>query len=87
MGNAKSIPNRPVFVAPSQLVWTDERLATLDTTQLGNLLDNVKTQVASGRVSMEVGADLEKRIESRLPTRELTLRRKRRQAAAEGQGS
>ena len=86
MSNAKSIPNRPVFVTPSQLVWTDERLATLDTTQLGNLLDNLKTQTANGRVAMEVAADLEKRIESRLPARELKLRRKRR-LAAEGQAS
>jgi hypothetical protein len=83
MNKQKSMPTRPVFVAPSQLVWTDEKLAALDSTQLGNLLDNLKTQLASGRVSTEVAADLEKRIESRLPARELTQRRKRL-AAAQG---
>lgn len=86
MSSAKNIPNKPVFVTPSQLVWTDERLATLDTTQLGNLLDNLKTQTANGRVATDVAADLEKRIESRLPTRELKQRRKR-QLAAEGEAS
>jgi hypothetical protein len=84
MNKVKSgISTKSVFVAPSQLVWTDEKLAVLDTKQLVNLLDNLKTQLASGRVSTEVAADLEKRIESRLPARELTQRRKR-QAAAEG---
>jgi hypothetical protein len=83
INKAKGISTATVFVAPSQLVWTDEKLAALDTKQLGNLLDNLKTQLASGRVSTEVAEDLEKRIESRLPARELT-QRKKRQAAAEG---
>lgn len=81
---SKNISNAAVFIAPSQLVWTDEKLAALDTKQLGNLLDNLKTQLASGRVSTEVAADLEKRIESRLPTRELAQRKKRQPAAESG---
>jgi hypothetical protein len=79
MSKAKSIPARPVFVTPSSIVWTDERLAALDATQLGNLLDNLPIQVAAGRVSEEVAADLEARIESRLPARQVKLRRKRRE--------
>jgi hypothetical protein len=40
--------------------------------------------VESGRVSAEAAADLTLRIESRLPKRELTARRKRSAAAAAG---
>lgn len=77
MSKPRSLPAAPLFVPKSQLVWTDEKLAALDTAQLGNLLDNLRVQVASGRVSEETAADLQKRIEARLPARELTLRRTR----------
>jgi hypothetical protein len=84
MRKMRSAPPPPAFIAPSQLVWTDEKLAMLDTAQLGNLLDNLPVQVESGRVSAEAAADLTLRIESRLPKRELTARRKRSAAAAAG---
>jgi hypothetical protein len=81
MSKTRSAPLPPVFATRSQLVWTDEKLAGLDTVQLGNLLDNLNTQVQSGRVSEETAADLARRIESRLPARELALRKKRNAAA------
>jgi hypothetical protein len=77
MSKPKTLSTAPVFVPKSQLVWTDEKLQALDTVQLGNLLDNLGVQLASGRVSEETAADLQRRIEARLPARELALRRKR----------
>jgi hypothetical protein len=77
MSKQKTVSTATVFVPKSELVWTDEKLQTLDTAQLGNLLDNLGVQLASGRVSAETATDLQKRIEARLPTRELTLRKKR----------
>lgn len=82
MSKAKAAPP-PVFVPRSQLVWSDEKLAALDTVQLGNLLDNLHKQVKSGRVSEETAADLALRIESRLPARELRKRSAAAKAAAE----
>lgn len=84
MRKAKSSSAPPVFVARSQLVWTDDKLAVLDTVQLGNLLENLSRQVQSGRVSQETAADLALRIESRLPARELALRKKRIAAGIDG---
>lgn len=81
MSKAKSGSAPPVFIAPSQLVWTDDKLAVLDKVQLGNLLENLTTQVQNGRVSKETAAELALRIESRLPARERALRRKRNAAA------
>lgn len=90
MSKQKNVPATTVFVPKSQLVWTDEKLQALDTTQLGNLLDNLGVQVAAGRVTEETAADLQKRIEARLPARELASRRKREaqsQADADGTGA
>jgi len=84
MSKAKTAPAAPVFVARSQLEWTDDKLAVLDTVQLGNLLDNLNTQVESGRVSKETAAELKLRIESRLPARELRMRKKRSAAVSNG---
>lgn len=84
MRKAKPSSAPPVFVARSQLVWTDDKLAVLDTVQLGNLLENLSRQVQSGRVSQETAADLALRIESRLPARELALRKKRIAAGIDG---
>lgn len=77
MSKPKTLSTAPVFVPKSQLVWTDEKLQALDTAQLVNLLDNLHIQLASGRITEETAADLQKRIEARLPARELTARRKR----------
>jgi hypothetical protein len=77
MSKPKTLSTAPVFVPKSQLVWTDEKLQALDRVQLGNLLDNLGKQLASGRVSEETAADLQRRIEARLPARELALRKKR----------
>lgn len=67
----------PVFMTPSLMNWTDEKLATLDKGQLLNLLDNLHTQRESGRVAAEVADDLSSRISARLPARAKTVRRKR----------
>jgi hypothetical protein len=77
MSKTRTAPPKPLFVAKSQLVWTDEKLTALDTVQLGNLLDNVGLQLAAGRITEETAAELGKRIEARLPARELKARRKR----------
>ena len=66
MNTTKPGPQRP-FVPTSQLVWDDERLNALDKDQLANLLANVPTQLAIGRISEETAVDLEQRIRSRLP--------------------
>lgn len=77
MSKAKSVPAKPVYLPPSQIVWTDERLAALDKAQLTNLLDNLQTQRACGRVSESIAVELEVRIRSRLPARAAAPRRRR----------
>ncbi len=77
MSKLKSTPIKPTYVPPSQVVWTTERLATLDKVQLANLLDNLQTQRASGRVSEQIATELEVSIRARLPARSTTARRKR----------
>lgn len=67
----------PVFLPPSQMSWSDEKLVSLSQEQLLNLLDNLKTQRTTGRVSEEAADDLMQRIRARLPARALTVRRKR----------
>jgi hypothetical protein len=77
MSKAKNVPIKPVYVPPSRIVWTDERLAALDKEQLINLLGNLHTQRSSGRISEVTAADLEERIKSRLPASSTAPRRKR----------
>lgn len=77
MSKAKNVPLKPTYTPPSLVVWTDERLATLDKSQLANLLENLRTQLTSGRVSEATAVDLEVRIRSRLPTPKAAPRRKR----------
>lgn len=77
MSKARSIPQKPVYVPPSVVVWTEERLAALDTPQMINLLANLQTQRACGRVSEATAAELEVRIKARLPARALAVRRTR----------
>lgn len=77
MRKAKNVPLKPTYTPPSLVVWTDERLAGLDKTQLANLLENLQTQLTTGRVSEATAVDLEARIKSRLPTPKAAPRRKR----------
>ena len=77
MSKARSVPQKPAYVPPSAVVWTEERLAALETAQLINLLANLQTQRACGRVSEATAAELEVRIKARLPTRALAVRRTR----------
>lgn len=77
MSKARSVPQKPVYVPPSEVVWTEERLAALDTPQMINLLANLQTQRACGRVSETTAADLEVRIRARLPARALAVKRTR----------
>jgi len=77
MSKARSVPQKPVYVPPSAVVWTEERLAALDTPQMINLLENLKTQRACGRVSEATAAELELRIRARLPARALAVKRTR----------
>ena len=77
MSKARSVPQKPVYVPPSEVVWTEERLAALDTPQMINLLANLQTQRACGRVSEATAADLEVRIKARLPARAFTVKRTR----------
>lgn len=77
MSKAKSAPVKPVFIPPSQIVWTDERLAALAKDQLINLLANLQTQRSTGRVSEEVAVELEVRIKGLLPARVISARVKR----------
>jgi len=74
-------PPQAVFVPASRLVWDDERLRALDKKQLANLLVNLQTQLAVGRISDETASDLEKRIRSRLPRPARSTGRKRRSKA------
>ena len=77
MSKAKNVQLKPVYTPPSLVVWTDERLAALDKSQLANLLENLQTQRSSGRVSEATAVDLEEKIRSRLPTPKAAPRRKR----------
>ncbi len=53
MRKGKFAPAKPVYQPPSQLVWTEDKLATLDSKQLLNLLENLHTQRGCGRVAEE----------------------------------
>ena len=77
MSKAKNVQMKPVYVPPSQIVWSDERLAALDKEQLTNLLANLQAQRSCGRVSEATASEVEERIKSRLPTPSATPRRKR----------
>jgi hypothetical protein len=77
MSKAKSAIARPAFFTPTQMDWTEERLAALDKVQLINLLANLQTQRGSGRVGDHTADDLESRIKARLPARAIAVRRKR----------
>ena len=77
MSKVRSAPAKPVYVPPSQIVWTDERLAALAKDQLINLLANLQTQRSSGRVSEETAVELEVRIKGLLPARAIAVRVKR----------
>jgi hypothetical protein len=77
MRKSKSATAQPVYQAPSQIVWTDERLAALDKEQLINLLENLQTQRGSGRVAKDTADELEERIKARLPARAIAVRRRR----------
>jgi hypothetical protein len=66
-----------VFRPPSQMNWSDEKLAQLSKEQLISLFENLKTQREEGRVSEEAAHDLARRIAERLPARALQVRRKR----------
>jgi hypothetical protein len=77
MSKARTIPQKPLYVPPSAVVWTEERLAALDTAQLINLLENLQTQRANGRVSEATAAEVEVRIRSRLPARAIAVKRRR----------
>jgi hypothetical protein len=76
MSKTKNVASKPVYIPPSLIVWTDERLAALDKKQLANLLENLHVQRSSGRISDATAEDLAARIQSRLPTR-AAARRKR----------
>lgn len=77
MSKTKSAPAKPVFVTPTQINWTEERLAALDKSQLVNLLANLHIQRGSGRLPEDTADELELRIRARLPTRAMAVRRKR----------
>jgi hypothetical protein len=66
-----------MFVPPSQMDWTDEKLAALSTEQLVTLFENLKTQRDLGRISDAAADDLSRRITERLPTKALAVRRRR----------
>lgn len=69
-----------VFLPPSLMNWTDEKLAALSDEQLLSLLENLKTQRESGRVHAEIADDVTRRITERLPAKALAVRRKRLRA-------
>lgn len=69
-----------IFLPPSQMNWTDEKLSVLDTAQLKSLLENLVTQREYGRVTDEAAEDLTRRITARLPASALVVRRKRPRA-------
>lgn len=87
MSKNKPPPPQPAFIAPSRLVWDDERLRALDKKQLANLLVNLRTQLAVGKISEETASDLEMRIRSRLPRPARSTRRPRATKAAHDDGT
>lgn len=68
---------KKVFYPPSQMNWTDEKLAALSKEQLITLFENLQTQRETGRVTPQAADDLSRLITERLPTNALTPRRKR----------
>ncbi len=66
-----------VFQPPSQMHWTDEKLASLSQEQLVTLFENLQTQREAGRVSAQAAEDLARLITERLPANALRPRRKR----------
>jgi hypothetical protein len=75
--SAANKPPRPVFHTPTQMDWTDDKLATLSEDQLVTLLGNLRTQRESGRVKEDTADDLARRINARLPTRLVNILKKR----------
>ncbi|MCU0952202.1 MAG: hypothetical protein MUC68_14380 [Burkholderiaceae bacterium] len=78
---------KPVFHTPTQMNWTDEKLASLSEAELLSLLSNLATQRSSGRVADTVADELTVRIHARLPTRVVNQLRKRAKLAAEAAGA
>ncbi len=66
-----------VFMPPSQMHWTDEKLASLSKEQLITLFENLQTQRESGRVTAQAAEDLARLIAERLPASALAPRQKR----------
>jgi len=66
-----------VFQPPSQMNWTDEKLASLSKEQLITLFENLQTQREAGRVTAQAADDLARLIAERLPAKALVPRRKR----------
>ena len=66
-----------VFLPPSQMNWTDEKLAALSQGQLITLFENLQTQREAGRVTAQAADDLTRLITERLPTNALVPRRRR----------
>ena len=73
---------KPVFHTPTQMNWTDDKLAALSSDQLVTLLRNLHVQRSSGRVLDETADELTKRIYARLPTRVVNLMIKQAKAPA-----
>jgi hypothetical protein len=71
MRKTKPTPVNRVFLPPSQMSWTDDKLALLSKEQLLNLLDNLQTQRESGRVTAQAADEVAGLIAARLPAREL----------------
>jgi hypothetical protein len=63
--------------------WSDEKLAQLNVEQLKNLLANLDSQRALGRVSADSAEEVAQRITARLPARALSARRARPRALVE----
>jgi len=66
-----------VFQPPSQMNWTDEKLASLSKEQLITLFENLQTQREAGRVTAQAADDLARLITGRLPANALVPRPKR----------
>src|SRR5512139_4100939 len=66
-----------VFQPPSQMQWTDEKLASLSREQLLTLFENLQTQRESGRVTPQAADDLARLIGERLPANALVPRSRR----------
>jgi hypothetical protein len=79
MARTQGAPTK-LFVAPSRMDWTEEKLSALGTAELKSLLENLATQRAAGRVSEEIASDLASRITGRLPAGATSPRRKRSRA-------